>query len=61
MPTRHPPMEGQQKEIQYPGWYKDNTWKKLWSAENDKVSYGNKDVWGNIYGKKYLLFRIISY
>ena len=32
-----PSMEGQQKEIQYPGWHKDNTGKGLWSGEDDEV------------------------
>ena len=40
-------MEGQQKEIQNPGWHKDTTGKKFCSRENDEVSY-KKDVWGNI-------------
>ena len=48
MPTRLPPMEGQQKKIQYPGWHKNTTGKELWSGENDHVSEGNRDVWGNI-------------
>ena len=34
-------MEEQQKEIQYPGWYKDNIGKELWSGECDEVSKGN--------------------
>ena len=34
-----PPMEEQQKEIQYPGWHKDTTGKELWSGENDEVSH----------------------
>ena len=41
-------MEGQEKEIQYPGWHRDTTGKELWSGENDEVSEGNGDVWGNI-------------
>ena len=41
-------MEVQQKEIQYPGWHRDTTGKELWSGENDEVSEGNRDVWGNI-------------
>ena len=36
MPTKLPPMEGQQKETQYPGWYKDTTGEGLWSGEDDK-------------------------
>ena len=38
LPTRLPPMEGQQKKIEYPGWHKNTTGKKLWSGENDEVS-----------------------
>ena len=48
LPMKLPPMEGQQKVIQYPGWPKGTTGKKLWSEENDKVSWGNRDDWGNI-------------
>ena len=48
MPTRLPPMEGQQKEIQYPGWHKDTTRKGLWSGKDDEVLLGDRDVWGNI-------------
>ena len=29
------PVEGQQKEIQYPGWHGDTTGKELLSGEND--------------------------
>ena len=32
-----PPMEEQQKEIQYPGWYKDTTRKVLWGGEDNEV------------------------
>ena len=46
--TSLPPIEGQQKETQYPGWHKDTTGKGLWSVEDNDVSYGNKDFWGNI-------------
>ena len=35
LPTRLPPMVGQQKEMQYPGWYKDTTGKGLWSGDDD--------------------------
>ena len=28
-------LEGQQKEIQYPGWHKDTTGKGLWSVEDN--------------------------
>ena len=38
LPTSLPPMEGQQKEIQYPVCHKDTTGKGLWSGENDEVS-----------------------
>ena len=48
MPTQLSPMEGQQKEIQYPGWHKDTTGKWLWSGENNEVPWGDNDVWGNI-------------
>ena len=41
-------MEEQQKDIQYPGWYRNTTVKELWSGENHEVSEGNRDVWGNI-------------
>ena len=43
-----PQMEGQQKETQYPGWNKDTTRKGLWSGEDNEVSRGDRDVWGNI-------------
>ena len=31
------PMEGQQKEIQYPGWHKDTTGRGFESGEYDEV------------------------
>ena len=40
LPTRLPPMEGQEKEIQYPGWHKDTTQKGLWIGE-DEVLLGD--------------------
>ena len=42
------PMEGQQKEIQYPGWDKDTTGKGLWNGKDNEVPWGDRDVWGNI-------------
>ena len=39
-------MEGQQKEIQYPGWHRETNGKEFWSGENEEVSLGNKDVQG---------------
>ena len=48
LPTRLSPMEGQQKEIKYPGWHNGTTGKELWSGENDEVFEGNRDVWGDI-------------
>ena len=57
------PMEGQQKEIQYPGWHKGTTGKELWSGENDEVSYGNR-CWGNIksgIGDKINMPKAVSY
>ena len=50
-------MDGQQKEIQYPGWHKDTTGKELWSVENDEVSLENRDVWENI---KWVIADMIS-
>ena len=44
----HCAMEGQQKEIQYPGWHRNTNWKEFWSGESDEVSEGNRDVRGNI-------------
>ena len=41
-------MEGQQKEIQYPGWHKDTTGKGLWCGEDNEVPWEDMDVWGNI-------------
>ena len=41
-------QDGQQKEIQYPGWHKNTTGKELCSGENDEDSKGNRDVWGNV-------------
>ena len=38
-------LEGQQKEIQYPGWHRDTTGKELWSGENENNSFF---VWGDI-------------
>ena len=37
-------MEGQQKEIQYPGWHKDTNGKGLWNKEDKKVPWGNIEV-----------------
>ena len=34
-PTRLPPMDGQQKQTQYPGWHKDTTKKGLWGGEDN--------------------------
>ena len=48
LPTRLPPMEGQQKKIQYPGWHKDTTRKGLWSEADDEISQGDRKVRGNI-------------
>ena len=36
------PMEGQQKEIQYPGWLGGTTRKGLWSGVSYEVSKGNR-------------------
>ena len=38
LPIQLPPMERQQKEIQYPGWHRGTTRKELGSEENDKIS-----------------------
>ena len=43
-----PSMEGQQKEIQYPGWHKDTAGKELWSGEDNGVPKGDREVWGNM-------------
>ena len=37
LPKRLPSIERQQKETQYPGWYKDTKGKELWSGEDDEV------------------------
>ena len=37
LPTRLPPIEGQQKETQCLGWHKDTTGKGLWSGEDNRV------------------------
>ena len=31
-------MDGPQKKIQYPEWYKSTTCKGLWNGKDDKVS-----------------------
>ena len=36
LPIRLLPMEGQQKETQYPGWHKYTIGKGMWSAEDNK-------------------------
>ena len=38
------PMEGQQKETNYPGWHKDTIRKGLWSGEDDGVPEGDREV-----------------
>ena len=48
LPSRFPPMDGQQKETQYPEWHKDTTGKRLWGGENNEDPQGNKDNRGNI-------------
>ena len=40
-PTRLFPREGQQSEIQYPGWNKDTTGKGLWCGEDNNISWGD--------------------
>ena len=47
LPTRLPPIEGQQKKIQYPGWNKETTGKGLWNRKDNEVQ-GNR----NFRGKK---------
>ena len=61
LPTRLPPIEEQQKEIQYPGWHKDTIGKGLWSGEDDEVPYGDKDIWGNMYRDDRRLMRSANF
>ena len=44
LPTRLPPIEGQQKETQDLRWHKDATGKVLWIGEDNELSQGNIDL-----------------
>ena len=48
-PTRMPPMEEQQSEIQYPGWHKDATGKRLWIGKDKRkekiMTYSHRWLW----------------
>ena len=48
LPTRMPPIIGQQKQTQYPGRHKDTSGKWLWSGEDNEIPCGDRDVRGNI-------------
>ena len=44
LPTKLPPIEGQQKETRYPERPNDITRKGLRSGEVDEITYGVRDV-----------------